>query len=116
MKSIAQKFVNELNASLVEKSVQLELSTDAIAALAILGYDPQNGARPMERIVRERLKKPLSEAILFGDLEHGGRVIVDADGDKFTFEFEPKESESQEPMRRASGNRANPSRWTRNEV
>ena len=94
MKSIAQKFVNELNASLVEKSVQLELSTDAIAALAILGYDPQNGARPMERIVRERLKKPLSEAILFGDLEHGGRVIVDADGDKFTFEFEPKESES----------------------
>lgn len=92
MKSIAQKFVNELNASLVEKSVQLELSTDAIAALALLGYDPQNGARPMERVVRERLKKPLSEAILFGDLEHGGRVIVDADGDQFTFEFEPKDT------------------------
>ena len=92
MKSIAQKFVNELNASLVEKSVQLELSTDAVAALAFLGYDPQNGARPMERVVGERLKKPLSEAILFGDLEHGGRVIVDAEGDQFIFEFEPKDT------------------------
>ena len=48
----------------------------------------------MERVVRERLKKPLSEAILFGDLEHGGRVIVDADGDQFTFQFEPKEKET----------------------
>ena len=112
MKSIAQKFVNELNASLVEKSVQLELSTDAIAALALLGYDPQNGARPMERVVRERLKKPLSEAILFGDLEHGGACNCGCRWRPIYLSIRTQGHRMKEPMKRASGNRANPSRWT----
>ena len=58
MKSIAQKFVNELNASLVEKSVQLELSTDAVAALALLGYDPQMGRVPWSGSFENVSKSP----------------------------------------------------------
>jgi ATP-dependent Clp protease ATP-binding subunit ClpA len=90
MKSIAQKFVNELNSSLSEKSVQLELTPAAIAHLAVIGYDPQNGARPMERVIRNELKRPLSEEILFGKLENGGQVTVDVENDAFVFEFSKK--------------------------
>lgn len=93
MKSIAQKFVNELNASLSAKNVQMELTPKAIGHLAIIGYDVLNGARPMERVIRNQLKRPLSEEILFGKLEHGGKVIVDVKGDKFTFDITSKTAE-----------------------
>ena len=93
MKSIAQKFVNELNASLSAKNVQMELTPKAIGHLAIIGYDVLNGARPMERVIRNQLKRPLSEEILFGKLEHGGKVVVDVAGDKFTFDITSKAAE-----------------------
>ena len=95
MKSIAQKFANELNASLAAKNVQLELTPNAVAHLAVIGYDPANGARPMERVIRNELKRPLSEEILFGKLENGGRVIVDAVDDAFVFEFEEAEVDAE---------------------
>ena len=90
MKSIAQKFVNELNASLGNKHVQLELTPAAIAHLAVIGYDPQNGARPMERVIRNELKRPMSEEILFGKLEDGGHVTVDVKDEAFVFTFTAK--------------------------
>jgi ATP-dependent Clp protease ATP-binding subunit ClpA len=93
MKSIAQKFVNELNASLTDKGVQLELTPGAIAHLATIGYDPQNGARPMERVIRNHLKRPLSEQILFGALEGGGAVVIDVKDEQFVFTYPEKDAE-----------------------
>ena len=87
MKSIAQKFVNELNGALGAKNVRLELTPTAVAHLAVIGYDPQNGARPMERVIRNRIKRPLSEEILFGKLQDGGSVVVDVQDEQFVFEF-----------------------------
>ena len=91
MKSIAQKFVNELNASLTDKGVQLELTPAAITHLATIGYDPQNGARPMERVIRNHLRRPLSEQILFGALEGGGAVTIDVEDAQFIFTYSEKQ-------------------------
>ena len=49
--------------------------------LAEKGYDPGFGARPMARLIEDRIKRPLSEALLFGDLENGGAVVVDLKDD-----------------------------------
>ncbi|WP_038825639.1 hypothetical protein, partial [Pseudomonas aeruginosa] len=57
--------------------------------LAEKGYDVQMGARPMARLIQDKIKRPLAEEILFGELaEHGGLVHVDLKGDELAFEFE----------------------------
>lgn len=75
---IVEKFLTELQARLEEKHVTLEVSESARNWLAINGYDKQMGARPMSRLVKDKLKKPLANEILFGRLaaEGGGRVTV----------------------------------------
>ena len=52
------------------------------------GYDPDNGARPLARVIEDEVKRPLGDELLFGALEHGGHVIVDAVDDKLVFRFE----------------------------
>ena len=62
---------------LAEKNVTLELSEKARDWLAEHGYDPQMGARPMARLVEQKLKKPLAEAMVFGSLKEGGVALAD---------------------------------------
>ncbi len=69
------------------KNVELEVTTDVREWLAIKGYDKLLGARPMQRLIQDELKKPLSESILFGDLEHGGSVKVTLVEGKPAFEI-----------------------------
>jgi ATP-dependent Clp protease ATP-binding subunit ClpA len=70
----------ELQTQLDDKHVTLEITETAREWLAIHGYDVKMGARPMARLIQEKLKKPLAEAILFGDLSHGGGTVeVDLD-------------------------------------
>nr|WP_300310788.1 ATP-dependent Clp protease ATP-binding subunit ClpA [Halomonas sp.] len=77
VRNVVDKFLVELQAQLDEKRVQLEVDDEARDWLAEQGYDPDMGARPMARLIQEKLKKPLAEMILFGDLaEHGGVVHV----------------------------------------
>ncbi len=77
VRNVVDKFLVELQAQLDEKRVQLDVDEDARGWLAEHGYDPQMGARPMARLIQEKLKKPLAEMILFGDLaDHGGTVHV----------------------------------------
>ena len=77
VRNVVDKFLVELQAQLDEKRVQLEVDDEARDWLATAGYDPDMGARPMARLIQEKLKKPLAEMILFGDLsEHGGLVHV----------------------------------------
>ncbi|SDK17197.1 ATP-dependent Clp protease ATP-binding subunit ClpA [Microbulbifer yueqingensis] len=83
VKTVVDKFVVELQAQLDESSVTLEVSEEAREWLARHGYDEKMGARPMARLIRDKLRKPLAEAVLFGELaEEGGRVEVTVDGDE----------------------------------
>ncbi len=88
IKKVAQKFIDELDGQLAEKKVQLEVSPAALAWFADKGYDRAMGARPMGRVVSEALKKPLANEILFGKLEHGGRVLVDVADGAITLAYE----------------------------
>jgi ATP-dependent Clp protease ATP-binding subunit ClpA len=82
MERIVDRMVAELQAQLAARGVEIELSTAARRLLAERGLDPLNGARPLARLIQDEIKRPLSEEILFGKLEDGGRVAVDAeDGD-----------------------------------
>lgn len=81
--SVVDKFLVELQAQLEDKAVQLEVSQSARAWLAEHGYDAAMGARPMARLIQESIKKPLADAILFGDLaEQGGVAFFDLEDDK----------------------------------
>ena len=74
--SVVDKFLTELQAQLDDKKVVLEVDQAARDWLAVTGYDRLMGARPMQRLIQEQLKKPLAEMILFGDLVNGGTVSV----------------------------------------
>src|SRR5690606_13070140 len=78
---VVEKEVRLLQDQLDERAVHIELSDEAREWLADKGYDPQFGARPMGRTVETHMKKPLAEAILFGDLKNGGRVRFDVSDD-----------------------------------
>ena len=74
---VVDKEISLLQKTLEEKKVSLEVTTAARGWLAEHGYDPQFGARPMARLVEKELKRKLADALLFGDLKHGGTVHVE---------------------------------------
>ena len=73
--TVVDKFLVELQAQLDDKSVALEVDEDARLWLAENGYDEDMGARPMARLIQEKLKKPLAEEVLFGKLSNGGGTV-----------------------------------------
>ena len=73
---VVDKFVIELEAQLHEKHVSLTVEPEARQWLAEHGFDPQMGARPMARVIQEKIKRPLADELLFGKLVGGGRVVV----------------------------------------
>ncbi len=81
--TVVDKFLTELQAQLDEKKVMLEVDDEAREWLAREGYDEKMGARPMQRIIQEKIKKELAEEVLFGKLaKHGGTVhVTTSDGD-----------------------------------
>jgi ATP-dependent Clp protease ATP-binding subunit ClpA len=86
---IVEKFINELSVKLSAKSIELDVTVHALQWFAQKGYDPKMGARPLDRLVRERLTKPISREILFGELEKNGgviKVIVEKNDLKIIFE------------------------------
>jgi ATP-dependent Clp protease ATP-binding subunit ClpA len=91
MRSIVGKFVRELGEQLAARSVTIALTEAATEYLARKGYDPDNGARPLARVMQDEVKRPLSDELLFGALENGGHVVLDTKNDELTFSFEKKE-------------------------
>ncbi len=77
MHSVVNKFIFALEASLREKKVEIKLTTAAHNWLAVKGYDPLMGARPMARLIQHEIKKPLANKLLFSDLQNGGKVTID---------------------------------------
>ena len=84
---VVDKFVGEVRALLSEKNVRVELTEPARRWLAERGYDRQMGARPMARLIQEKIKAPLAEEILFGELQAGGTVVVDESGGEINLKF-----------------------------
>jgi len=93
MNRVVDKFVMQLEAQLADRDVVIELSESAKQELVTLGYDPAMGARPLGRVIQEKIKKPLSEELLFGALINGGLVKIGFVGNEFTFEY-PKDQKS----------------------
>ena len=88
IKTVVDKFLVELQAQLDEKKVQLEVSEQARDWIADKGYDKTMGARPMQRLIQEKIKKPLAEEILFGQFSsRGGVVYVDQEEDGLSLKF-----------------------------
>ncbi|MDQ6994419.1 MAG: ATP-dependent Clp protease ATP-binding subunit ClpA, partial [Mariprofundaceae bacterium] len=84
---VAEKFLVELDMQLQDKKVELDVSDEAKAWLATHGYDEHMGARPMGRLIQNKIKKSLADAILFGDLQKGGVAHVVVVDDDIAIEF-----------------------------
>jgi ATP-dependent Clp protease ATP-binding subunit ClpA len=84
---VVNKFLIELEGLLIDKKVELEVTETAKLWLAQHGYDDKLGARPISRLINDKIKKPLAHEILFGKLESGGRAIVDIKNEEVFFTF-----------------------------
>jgi len=76
IQNVVDKFLVELQAQLDEKKVTMDIDESARIWLGTHGYDKVMGARPMARLIQDRIKKQLAEELLFGRLEHGGHIIL----------------------------------------
>jgi ATP-dependent Clp protease ATP-binding subunit ClpA len=89
--SVVDKFIFELEALLSDKQVTLALSSEARLWLAEHGCDPKMGARPMARLIQEKIKKPLANDLLFGKLANGGHVRINVGNKELEFVIESKD-------------------------
>jgi ATP-dependent Clp protease ATP-binding subunit ClpA len=106
MKSVVKKFLLELNTMTMEKDVEVNATEDAIEFMMAKGFDAKLGARPLQRVIDDEIKKPLSKMMLFGDLTEGGMVEVGLTNDvvpKLTVNFkarkEPKTLDQFKPKK-----------------
>ncbi|HEX8265207.1 MAG TPA: ATP-dependent Clp protease ATP-binding subunit ClpA [Pyrinomonadaceae bacterium] len=87
IKLVVDKFVKELNDQIAEKNVVVKLDESAREWLGKNGFDPKFGARPMARLIHEKIKQPLANEILFGKLENGGNVAVKEENGNLVLNF-----------------------------
>lgn len=85
--NVVDKFVEELSAQLADRGVKIEVNKQVRSFLTENGYDNRNGARQLERIIEDEIKKPLAEEILFGKLSKGGKVKVNLKKKKIHFSY-----------------------------
>jgi ATP-dependent Clp protease ATP-binding subunit ClpA len=86
MERVVDKFMQELSEQLAERDVTLSLTSMARTYLAEKGYDKDQGARPLGRLIQDEIKRPLGDQLLFGELEHGGHVTVDVKDGALAFD------------------------------
>ncbi len=89
MGRVVDKMIAELQVQLAEKKVTISLTDAARVWLASHGYDPDNGARPLRRLITQRIGDPLADEILFGKLRGGGRASIGMKKNSLAFSFEP---------------------------
>jgi ATP-dependent Clp protease ATP-binding subunit ClpA len=104
MMLVVDKFLLQLEAQLHDRNVEIAATDAAREWLGKKGYDRAFGARPLGRVIQEHVKRPMSEEVLFGKLEHGGRVTVDVKDDDVVFEYE----EPVRPIKSKKGGQSGP--------
>jgi len=77
MLKIVGKFLVELKTQVQKKDIAINITDDALDYLVDKGFDPKMGARPLQRVIDNEIKRPLSRQMLFGDLKAGGSVTID---------------------------------------
>ncbi len=98
VKRIVEKFVIELETQLGERDVIINLTDKASNLISKLGFDEKMGARPLNRVIDEKIKKPLADELIHGKLVNGGHVLVDAKNDILVFEINKIEKTSKKPV------------------
>ncbi len=88
---VAGKFIEDLEKQLESKKINISITVRAKKELAFLGYDKAMGARPLSRVISEKIKNVLTDEILFGKLKKGGNVKIDFVKDEFVFGYKPLE-------------------------
>ena len=117
---VVDKFILQLELQLADQNVHIQFDSDARGWLGERGYDKLYGARPMARLIQEKVKQPLAEELLFGKLAHGGEVHVKTkDGEngkkELSFELTPappklvKKAASKKPAPKRKPKAAEPS-------
>src|SRR5262245_33979792 len=89
---VVDKFLMQLEEQLAEKKVDAQFTTELKLHLAKKGFDPLMGARPMARLIQDTVRRALADELLFGRLQHGGKVTIDVGEDekiRLKFEEEP---------------------------
>ncbi len=86
---VVDKFILQLELQLADRDVHIKLDEESKAWLTEKGYDRLYGARPMGRLIQEKIKQPLAEELLFGKLVHGGEVTVKMKDGTLAFAIEP---------------------------
>ena len=86
---VVEKFILQLELQLADRGVHIQLDDESKAWLTERGYDKLYGARPMGRLIQEKVKQPLAEELLFGKLVHGGEVSVKLKDGALAFEITP---------------------------
>jgi len=84
---VVGKFISDLEKQIADKNIKISITVKAKKELARLGYDKEMGARPLGRVISEKIKKPLTDEILFGELKNGGDVKIDFSKGEFTFTY-----------------------------
>ncbi len=87
---VVDKFIIELEEQLHEKNVSLAATPAAREWLAQHGFDPLMGARPMSRVIQDKVKRPLADELLFGQLVNGGRVAIDVRDGAIVLDVQPE--------------------------
>ncbi|MBF0213985.1 MAG: ATP-dependent Clp protease ATP-binding subunit ClpA [Magnetococcales bacterium] len=86
---VTEKFLTALDRDLLQQHVTLNVDDAGRHWLAERGYDRKNGARPMERLIKEKIRQPLADELLFGSLRQGGKVLVRVEDGKLKLDIEP---------------------------
>ena len=86
---VVDKFILQLELQLADREVHIKLDDESKKWLTEKGYDKLYGARPMSRLIQEKIKQPLAEELLFGKLVHGGEVTVKMKDGALSFAIEP---------------------------
>ncbi len=99
IEQIVELELNKVGARLKENAIHLSATPEALALLAELGYDPDMGARPLRRVIQQKVEDSLSDALLSGDFEEGDAILVDAeDGEVILRRGDEIIAKSPEPM------------------
>jgi len=89
--------LNKVAQRLEEHAIILRASPDALGKLSELGYDPEFGARPLRRVIQQKVEDPLSDALISGEFEDGDTILVELEDDEVVLRREQPEMASPPP-------------------